>query len=411
MIRSVRSLPLRYKFGFLTGGASLVLVIFLWMSSRTNGDLIAQENLLAPAIPPPVVAAGNFPRGATLHDMLKKASLSAQRAHEVSQALARILDPRSLRDSDRYELVLTSVGLFQRLTVVRELQKYVVEATEGPALTASKQEIPVQTREAAGSGRLTSSLWEAMRGQGLDPQVIMEFADIFAWNVDFLTELREGDRYSLVWEERTTPDGAVAGRRVTAALFDGHYSGRHTALLLDGEYYSPEGDSLRKAFLHAPLNFRRISSGFTRKRFHPILRYFRPHLGTDYAAPTGTPVVSVGDGVVIFKGWKKAYGNFVQVRHNGTYTTCYGHFSRFAKGLRSGSRVKQGQVIGYVGATGYATGPHLDFRVIQNGRFVNFLKLKFPSDKKVAASQKAAFDELKAKRLPQLERLLERPTS
>jgi murein DD-endopeptidase MepM/ murein hydrolase activator NlpD len=225
----------------------------------------------------------------------------------------------------------------------------------------------------------------------------MTFADIFAWTVDFLTEPRDGDTYALSWMEKATAKGFVAERKIQWALYDGKNTGRQLALLFNGYYYNDEGQSMRKAFLRAPLNFRRISSGFTHRRFHPILRYFRPHLGIDYAAPTGTPIVSIGSGSVIFKGWKNGYGNTVRVRHNGTYTTYYSHLSRFAKGLRTGQGVQQGHVVGYVGQTGHATGPHLDFRILRNGQPVNFIKLKLPSEKGVSTQDRPAFEALRNK--------------
>ena len=175
------------------------------------------------------------------------------------------------------------------------------------------------------------------------------------------------------------------------------------------EYFDAEGASLRRAFLHAPLNFRRISSGFTNRRFHPILRIWRPHHGTDYAAATGTPAVAVGDGVVFARGYEGGLGNVVKVRHNGTYSTYYGHLSRFAKGVNVGTRVRQGQVIGYVGSTGLSTGPHLHFEMIKNGTSVNFLTLKVPSVGSVPAERKRAFDEKRDKVLAPLEKQLPPP--
>jgi murein DD-endopeptidase MepM/ murein hydrolase activator NlpD len=144
------------------------------------------------------------------------------------------------------------------------------------------------------------------------------------------------------------------------------------------EYYDYDGNSVRRVFLKSPLNFRRISSYFSNRRFHPILKVYRPHLGIDYAAPTGTPIVSIGDGRVAYVGWKGGFGKYVEIRHNNVYTTCYGHLSRYGKGVRKGARVSQGQVIGYVGATGLATGPHLDFRVKKFGSYVNPLRIEYP---------------------------------
>ncbi|MBK8576099.1 MAG: M23 family metallopeptidase [Elusimicrobia bacterium] len=240
----------------------------------------------------------------------------------------------------------------------------------------------------------------------MDAAVIVELADIFAWDIDFLTETRDGDRFALSWEEERTPDRRLVSVKILGAIYLGKFTGSHTALRFMDEYYDAEGASLRRAFLHAPLNFRRISSGFTKRRFHPILRTWRPHHGTDYAAATGTPAVTVGDGVVFYRGYKGGLGNVVKVRHNGTYSTYYGHLSRFAKGIGAGTRVKQGQVIGYVGSTGLSTGPHLHFEMIKNGTSVNFLSLKVPSVGSVPAGHKQAFDQQQKRVIPPLEKML-----
>jgi murein DD-endopeptidase MepM/ murein hydrolase activator NlpD len=223
------------------------------------------------------------------------------------------------------------------------------------------------------------------------PDLISNFTDVFAWQVDFNTEPRPGDKFSLLWEEKVDPAGRVRSRTILAALYEGGQTGRKSAALFEGDYYDEEGGSLRRAFLSAPLAFRRISSHFTYHRFHPILREFRPHLAIDYAAPTGTPAKSVGDGVVVFKGWDGGHGNFIKVRHNSMYTTGYGHLSRYAAGLRKGKSVRQGEVIGYVGSTGLSTGPHLHFQVWRNGQSVNFLALRMPPSKRVPEPRRAAF--------------------
>jgi len=157
------------------------------------------------------------------------------------------------------------------------------------------------------------------------------------------------------------------------------------------QYYDAEGNSLQRVFLKSPLNYRRISSYFSRRRFHPILKIYRPHYGVDYAAPTGTPVVTIGDGRVVYAGWKGGLGRYVEIRHNNVYTSCYGHLSRFAKGIRRGARVRQGQVIGYVGATGLATGPHLDFRVKRFGSYVNPLTVDYPRAEPLPEDKKDEF--------------------
>ena len=230
----------------------------------------------------------------------------------------------------------------------------------------------------AGGGTVESSLYEAFMDVGLSPALVLQFADVFAWTVDFLTECRRGDVFRVVYT-----DMIGSGNGDVLAASYGQKDTTHVALSLSGpggrtEYYAPDGTNLRKAFLRSPLNYRRISSRFSHSRYHPILKIRRPHLGVDYAAPVGTPVVSVADGRVTYAGWKGGYGKFVEIKHTGGCSTAYGHLSRYGKGIKKGARVAQGQVIGYVGSTGLSTGPHLDYRVRMQGRYVDPLRMDVP---------------------------------
>jgi len=235
------------------------------------------------------------------------------------------------------------------------------------------------------------------------PQLALQLAEIFAWQIDFLTECREGDTFNILVEKQHRGDFYRWGK-VLAAEYEGELLSTHTAILFEDptghtDYYTEEGDSLRKAFLRAPLNYKYISSYFSKNRLHPILRIWRPHLAIDYAAPTGTPVSTIGGGTVIYAGWKGGYGNYIQIRHPNNYVTGYGHLSRFAKGLKSGQKVEQGEIIGYVGATGLATGPHLDFSISKNGAKVDFLKLELPAASSVDPRYSTQFNEIKNKLL------------
>ncbi len=397
-------LPARYKFGFILGGLSLFLVFLLWFSSRPgmNLDMIMEDE---EAFPPLVTTTGAFSSGGSVAYVLQSRSISPQESYTISRSLKKILDPRDIKGGDRYSVVQSTAGAFRGLVITRGLKEYTVEYSSANLLSAYVRDIPLTSEERSAGGRIGVSLWESMTDRGISPNLIMTFAnEVFAWSIDFNTDPRQGDKFGVIWESQTTPDGKEAGRQIVAAYYDGDWSGRHNAFLFKGDYYDEDGRSLRKAFLHGPLEFGRISSGFGRRK-HPLLRTWRNHPGIDYAAPRGTKVRAVGDGVVTFKGWKTVYGNNVEIRHNATYSTGYGHFSRFAKGIRAGSRVSQGQTIGYVGSTGWATGPHVCFRVKANGKFVNFLKLKFPPDKSVPAAWMEEFKELKRRRLEQLEKL------
>ena len=223
----------------------------------------------------------------------------------------------------------------------------------------------------------------------------MNLAEIFGWDIDFILDIRQGDSFQVLVEKRFR-DGEPAGYgRILAAEFTNQGETFNAVLFQDGErapdYYSLDGRSLRKAFLKAPLSFSRISSGFSMRRYHPIAKTWRAHPAIDYAAPTGTPIKTVGDGVVSQKGYTRGNGNYVKIRHNNGYETLYLHMKGFAKGLRNGGRVKQGQVIGYVGATGLATGPHLCFRMRKHGAPVNPQKVKAPSVAPVSAENLDTF--------------------
>jgi len=244
-------------------------------------------------------------------------------------------------------------------------------------------------------GTITSSLFEAVADIGEGADLAVALSDIFAWDVDFIRDIREGDSFQAVLEKRFR-DGKPAGYgRILAAEFINQGDRYQAFLFQDGNqnpsYYDAEGKSVRKAFLKAPLSFTRISSGFTTRRLHPITKTYKAHPAIDYAAPIGTPIKSVGDGTVVQATYNKYNGNFVRIRHNSTYETLYNHMSKFGRGIRSGKKVTQGQIIGYVGSTGLSTGPHLDFRMYKNGSPVNPYKIKTPASAPVSTANMESF--------------------
>ncbi len=334
--------------------------------------------------------------GDTLTESLKDTGISQTASAEIITHLSKVFNPRYCKPGDNYEVSVDTAGQWQRfLYHPHGMDFYAVERSSTGIVAAEKRTKQYQKTTMTATGVLSTSLWEAMSSQDLSPEVINDFADIFAWQVDFLTDPRVGDTYRLLWEQFKADDGTAVNGRILAAQYTA--SGQaHSAILFTDEkgqenYYGPDGKSLRRAFLKAPLQYRRISSFFTKRRYHPVLKYFRPHLGIDYAAPKGTPVSSVGDGTVIYAGWKGGFGKYVQVRHANGYVSAYGHLSGYGRGTRTGARVRQGQVIGYVGSTGLSTGPHLDFRITKNGSFINFLTLKFPPTQTVSANDKDKF--------------------
>lgn len=248
-----------------------------------------------------------------------------------------------------------------------------------------KGERPVDLVEKEVSGTINSSLYQSLVDNGASAELVMELATIYAWTIDFY-RIQKGDEFRVIYEEKEVNGQSVGINKIKAAMFD-HWNNEYYAFRFeqDGikDFYDENAKSLRKTFLKAPLKYSRISSRYTKKRFHPVQKRWKAHLGTDYAAPEGTPILAVGNGVITEAKYKKYNGNYVKIKHNGTYTTQYLHMSKIGQGIKPGVRVQQGQVIGYVGSTGLATGPHVCFRFWKNGEQVDHLKEKFPPSEPV----------------------------
>ncbi|OGA25407.1 MAG: peptidase M23 [Betaproteobacteria bacterium RIFCSPLOWO2_02_FULL_67_26] len=267
---------------------------------------------------------------------------------------------------------------------------------QGDDLAVSEQPVQFERRVLMNSGEIRSSLFAATDAAGLSDAVAIQVADMFSTDIDFHRDLRRGDRFSVVYEMFYDQGSPVRAGRVLAAEFI-NVGRLYRAVWFQyaegqGGYYTPDGRNIRKAFLRSPLEFSRISSGFTNARFHPILRQWRAHKGIDYAASTGTRVKATGDGIVEVAGRQGAYGNLVVLRHQSKFTTWYGHLSGIAKGVRKGARIAQGEVIGYVGATGLATGPHLHYEFRINDVHQNPLRVVLPAAPPIGPGEKPAFD-------------------
>ncbi|HUN26605.1 MAG TPA: peptidoglycan DD-metalloendopeptidase family protein [Steroidobacteraceae bacterium] len=283
------------------------------------------------------------------------------------------------------------LGLTRRLNLEHTLK--VVRGDSG--FHANVVAIPLEMRTRTVSGHIDSSLFEAVNAAGADDQTALALADIFAWDIDFLKDIQPGDAFAVTYQQVYESGKYVQDGPVLAARFvnQGHeyLAVRYVAPDGRADYYTPEGRSLRKAFLRAPLAFTRVSSPFSLHRRHPILNLIRAHKGVDYAAPIGTPVHAAGDGRVVFAGRKGGYGNLVEIQHSGGIMTVYGHLSRFARGTRVGERVEQNQVIAYVGMTGLATGPHLHFEFRVNGVYKDPQTVKLPEAVPIEARLRAEF--------------------
>lgn len=390
------------KYLLLTG--SLVVIFALILV-----PYFSRKGKLAFFGPPVIVSSGTLAFGDSLSGILIEENISPDESQKVVQTLSTIFNPRKCQPGDSYRLSKSTSNEFLSFEYEDgSLNIYKVKKNTDGNYLVNKERVNLKKSLAGLKGEIKSSLYEAIIEQGGNAELAMKFADIFAWQIDFLTETRVGDTYEFVWEKYENKDKKMSfDGNIIVARYEGKENSTHLAVLYEGEngnsdYYNLKGESLRKEFLRAPLNYRRISSYFSYRRFHPILRYVRPHLAIDYAAPEGTPIVSIGEGTVSFCGWEGGSGRLVIVRHNNVYSSYYGHLSRYGKGIRTGARVKQGQVIGYVGSTGLATGPHLDFRIKKYGQFVNFLKIKLPSVKSISKEKIAHFEQIKKERLTQL---------
>lgn len=292
-----------------------------------------------------------------------------------------VFDVRKIGRGKQYTVFFSKDSLKTVNYIVYEKNKkdYVVFDLRD-TLNVYSGEKKVKTEIKETGGIIRSSLWFAMEDAEVNPILANDLSEIYAWSIDFFG-LQKDDKFKIIFEERFINDTSIGYGKIIAAYFE-HYNDTIYAIPFKQDsvlsFYDLDGNSLRKAFLKAPLKFSRISSGFTYARKHPILKIVRPHLGVDYAAPSGTPVHALGDGTVIKKMYTKGGGNYVKIKHNSVYSTGYMHLKGFAKGIYTGARVSQGQVIGYVGMTGLATGPHLDFRVWKNGRNINPLHVDAP---------------------------------
>ena len=305
--------------------------------------------------------------------------LGAANIQAIVDRAQGIFDPRQLRAGRLMHLLFDPAdGALACLIYEKTDRAYVLfDLREEGAVSAHDH--PVELREEAASGTITSSLYNALEDDGASPELSMTMANIYAWTVDFY-RVQKGDGFKVIYDEEWVRDKRVGSGGIRACWFKhrGEWIEAY-AWEKDGQvdYYNWEGESLRKAFLKAPLKFSRISSRYNLKRYHPVLKRYKAHLGTDYAAPKGTPILAVGDGEVIKSEFKGGNGNYVKIRHNGTYTTQYLHMSKRA--VKVGERVHQGDVIGYVGSTGLATGPHVCFRFWKNGEQVDHLREDFPT--------------------------------
>ena len=335
---------------------------------------------------------GSVQKGQFFSTLLNSLGMGASEAYTLTQVCDSVFDVRSLRVGNAYKAYYSGENL-RYLVYDRDRVSSVVFDCMAP-YGAWVYEKPITYVDRFAEVTINSSLWNDMRAADVSPLLILELSDIYAWTVDFFG-LQKGDRFKVLYQEKLCAGEVVAVDTVRYAVFS-HGGTEFPAIMFDQKdngniWWNEKGESMRKAFLKAPLQYSRISSGFSNARVHPVTRKVQPHHGVDYAAPTGTPVMTIGDGVVTSVKYEGAGGNVVRIKHNSVYSTAYLHLSKYASGLKAGQRVKQGDVIGYVGSTGRSTGPHLDFRVWKNGTAINPLTMDSPPAEPIKEENKAAF--------------------
>jgi murein DD-endopeptidase MepM/ murein hydrolase activator NlpD len=314
----------------------------------------------------------------------------------IVKSLEGVLDFRRCKPGDIAALVTSPDGEFVRFEYRHAPTRYYVVEPSDSGMAAREVSVETQQKLHYYDGTIESSLSRAVeKVTGKDQELAFLISDIFAWDIDFNVETRKGDRFTALVVREYVDDTCVKCGPVLYATYSG-YVGNYDATRFEdtkgnSDYFDPKGKSLKKMFLKSPLQYRRISSYFSKRRYHPILKIYRPHYGIDYVASVGTPVSSIGDGTVSFAGWKGGYGKLVYVAHGKGFQSGYGHLSKFARGIRKGVRVHQGQLIGYVGTTGLSTGPHLHFELKRHGTFINPLRAKIPAADPVSEARMDLF--------------------
>ncbi len=330
--------------------------------------------------------------GESFGALLGKRGISTAQIYQIAAAVEPVFNVRKIRAGVTVKFATGDSSLFPSYFIYPEsTYEYYIVSLQSDSIYAKKVEKERSVRRRQISGTIEDALYLSVNNAGGTNALAMSLVEVYAWTIDFF-RLQKGDAFSVIYEEEYVDDTTYVGlKRIVGAnlthMGNDFYAFPYENELGFNDYYDEEGRSLRKTFLRAPLNFTRISSRYSGNRFHPVQKRWKAHLGTDYAAPTGTPIMSTADGVIIAATYTSANGNYVKVRHNSTYTTQYLHMSKIKPGIKNGVRVKQGDVIGYVGSTGLATGPHVCYRFWVNGKQVDPYKQKLPDAKPLEADR------------------------
>ncbi len=338
--------------------------------------------------------------------ILDQYTLGEYTTHEVVKEIDKVFDVTKFKAGNRYNLYFLNNDSTNKLKyfVYEHSPTEYIKIALKEKLSVQKFEKPVTIKKRKCTGKIEASLWKTMIENNINPSLAIELSEVYAWNINFF-RLDKGDEFKVIYNEKYVDSTAIGIQDIHTAYFV-HKRDTFYAIPFEQDstrsFFDLEGNSLQREFLKAPLRFNRISSGYSMSRMHPVLKYRRPHRGVDYAAPRGTPIYSIGDGKIIDKGYAKGAGYYIKIRHNSVYTTGYNHLSGYGKGIRKGTKVEQGDVIGYVGSTGYSTGPHLDFRFWKYGRPVNPLKVEAPPVEPIKKENMKAFEERKKEFLEEL---------
>jgi murein DD-endopeptidase MepM/ murein hydrolase activator NlpD len=393
-----------------------ILLVYLFVSCthsdtkktepiKTESDTIASQPANSPVfmygIPSDSfdLVSGHIKRNGFISDILLKHRVSMQEIDQVLKNSRSVFDVRKMRSGNNYILFCDRDSFARARYMVYEHDPttcYVFSFKDSLNITPFRKEIKSEIKYS--SGTIETSLWDAMINGGLHPSLVVELSEVFAWTVDFFG-LQKGDNFKVIYEEFFIDGKSLGTGKIYGAQFNRSGSViTAVPFIQEGResFFDTNGNSLRKAFLKAPLQFSRITSHFSSARMHPILRIVRPHYGVDYAAPVGTPVHSVGDGRIISATDEGGAGKMVKIQHNSVYATGYMHLSRFGDGVGAGKLVKQGDIVGYVGTSGLSTGPHLDFRFYMNGSPVDPLKVDAPPVEPISEENKAKFEKIKS---------------
>ena len=331
------------------------------------------------------VDTGRVQKNEGLTHILPKYGISSATIFNIADQFDSVFDVRKMKPNHLYTALKNkdSSQKLEKFIYQKDPINYVVFDFKD-SINVYTQKKPVKVKEKQAAGIVTSSLWNAFIDQGLSPALVVKVTSLYAWSIDFFG-IQKGDYFKVVYEAKYVDDKFIGVGKIKSVLFNHmddskYFFAYKNDTMTSSSYYSELGESMKRALLSAPLVFKRISSRFSNRRFHPVLKYYRPHHGVDYAAPTGTEVVATGNGVVTFAGWAGQAGRLVKIKHStGNIVTKYMHLSKFGKGIKKGARVNQGQKIGEVGSTGASTGPHLDYRIYIKGKAVDPLGIDIPT--------------------------------